>query len=1155
MFHLCANKVTLKKLTGEVLVSESSNIYKCRFDLSEDWDGLTTTVYFRADSVVKTADDFDGVECTIPWEVLATQGMTLEVGLRGTDGDTVVLPTIWAPLGHIHAGTSPGENVLPIVPSQAEQILREIEEAKTEAVEAAERAEEAAENVGDNLPIMAEGVLGVGTAAVKEDDMTEPVGVDDTGKLWVKPSSGGIINLEKYGITEGDVDHKAPYSAEEYAIAHNNALGIQKALNDMAGNGIGEIVLPRGTYVICYQNPTGGMWYANTGWEIVIPSYVDFDLNGSTIRVLYDSDNRNPYDLSTNELYDLNGIVFMFSQTYNSTIRNGKILGDRYERSYSNSNEKVMEQTYGVIYQKGSTNCSVVDMEISGFMGDSVAGKPSHDPDKGGNATGSTVFSNIALDDSGQEVTTGVYSHTFTSDFQDLGNIVSVGGKMMTVRTNLGYTYEFKSDDGTFETFFYDADKNFLKKAEYEQCDNIPIPHGARYCRLMIVNSEAAGNETLSMTYQITPPSSQIATVKNCKFYNNNRGGMSNLPHDIVVEGCELYENGTAGTEGWPLLPDSTRYAINCEDTICRKIIIRNNNIHDGFNCILMSAKRCLVEGNVFRNFNGVLGVYNGKDNILSNNWIEGVGSVAGFAYANRKDRHIMVTSNYLRGAGVQPNDQIVYENNVIIFDRVNVNGDNTIPQCLMTCKESVGASNKYIHGNIKGTYKDTRFEMRRPQYSTTRDYIELGEDSENVQIEYSGDAAARRYYPFAVNGARVVGGLGDVADNVMEGGNRFRISRSEIIPAYTWFEGVYTASRDTGYTFIETKIVLNEELSGTKFMNIVSNATLTDFCTVQISFENCEVDVEKSGVTELVGINLGQETPEIHISLVFRNCVFRNRTGAAVSIATIVNPAVLDETNYSVVFEGNTLEGEWTLPPNVAEEEKEEEEEAGAGIVLTNTASVGQIIEVAEVDEDGQPKKWTAVNKSVGGITLTNSAVVGQYIKVAEVDENGYPVKWTAVATPGEMRYLGRAEVAEDSAALTMTTDEAGEPLSLKRIIIRGMIKPNAAAQTGWIKVSLNGAWHSITSSVMGGMDGTDGTRKGRSFEVEADILGDRMHVSRVLASQNDTSTSHTLYSWMPITDVELNEATEINSIAMMGYQSSVIGAGSYFDAWGESV
>ena len=49
----------------------------------------------------------DGDECYIPHEVLAVPRVRVRVGVYGTDGENVILPTIWANLGDVHDAPDP----------------------------------------------------------------------------------------------------------------------------------------------------------------------------------------------------------------------------------------------------------------------------------------------------------------------------------------------------------------------------------------------------------------------------------------------------------------------------------------------------------------------------------------------------------------------------------------------------------------------------------------------------------------------------------------------------------------------------------------------------------------------------------------------------------------------------------------------------------------------------------------------------------------------------------------------------------------------------------------------------------------------------------------------------------------------------------------
>lgn len=123
MFQLYASKNILLVRQKEPLTSGSVNVYRVGLAFSADWEGLAKTAVFRAgDKTVSVIPDGAG-ECVVPWEVLQTPGDTLSIGVYGTLGGEVVLPTIWATLGNILEGASPGEDAQPPTPDLWQQAL------------------------------------------------------------------------------------------------------------------------------------------------------------------------------------------------------------------------------------------------------------------------------------------------------------------------------------------------------------------------------------------------------------------------------------------------------------------------------------------------------------------------------------------------------------------------------------------------------------------------------------------------------------------------------------------------------------------------------------------------------------------------------------------------------------------------------------------------------------------------------------------------------------------------------------------------------------------------------------------------------------------------------------------------------------------------
>lgn len=126
MFILSAEKSALHVTRQEALASGSAGVYGVRFAFSPEWKGFKRTAVFRVRGESRSVllDSMDA--CTIPWEVLTAPGAHLFAGVYGTDGQGSTLPTIWADLGLILEGASPGENTRPPTPELWQQALDRI---------------------------------------------------------------------------------------------------------------------------------------------------------------------------------------------------------------------------------------------------------------------------------------------------------------------------------------------------------------------------------------------------------------------------------------------------------------------------------------------------------------------------------------------------------------------------------------------------------------------------------------------------------------------------------------------------------------------------------------------------------------------------------------------------------------------------------------------------------------------------------------------------------------------------------------------------------------------------------------------------------------------------------------------------------------------
>lgn len=758
------------------------------------------------------------------------------------------------------------------------------------------------------------------------------------------------IDLSTYGITEGDIAHKAPYSASEWKQAYDNYEGIKAALNAMATGKTMKIVLPKGTYVVCYQNMTPS---STDDWTINIPSGVTFDLGGSLIRVIYDSVNRCPYDLSSNAVYALTGNVFGFSQSKNAKICNGEIKGDRYERAFSNTSEKSQEQSYGVRIHKGSRFCEVENLTVHGFMGDAVAGLGDPDPDEGklcnhtvtpdteaeaakwADQTGVSqaiidaenngllkyrVFLAGELNDSGVYAAQGKLKTGYVSRYISLDNIYS--GNMLSLVTNLGYDYELDADEGRFKMCFYDEDLAFISASNHVQCDNIPIPAGAAYVRVSLYNKAWVEQKKVLVMFQITPPSSYHFTVKDCKIYNCHRGGMSNLVNDTVIEDCELFENGTAGTEGFPLFPDTTRYAINCEDFMSRKLTIKDCRIHDGFNGILLNCIEIVIDGLTMNNFvHSTVSCKLFRTAKISNSWFRDCESMPSINAGHASDltRTLTMTNNFICTDSQSVRGNTVLLNNLFVVSKIDIENESPYP---ISYQRVVSREQPVAISKIIGKLKDTVIIANTAMQSTNYYEFNVGEGSENVDISFTDPKyggilknlhgtkiksnGLTMYYTNTVSGVKI-------NEHQIKGSD---ISVTKIFDDYDQQANPAEVQKtinatDTTFSFLQP-IEVQQGAEYRTSNGFYSRDEVRTSGTIEYVFENCRFTVTNTLLTNLFYFRI-KNGVNVKIKLV--NCVFENKTANAVNMIAWSQFESRDTTNYSVEITDYELIGSWVLP------------------------------------------------------------------------------------------------------------------------------------------------------------------------------------------------------------------------------------------------
>ena len=119
---------------NELLTTGMVQAVPVRFRFSPQWAALDRTAVFTAGTVSVSCLLGEDNQCFIPWECLTRAGEYLRVGVYGTRGEKMVLPTVSCLLGPICTGTQPEENTpTEATPTLVQSLLTKAEAAVSAA--------------------------------------------------------------------------------------------------------------------------------------------------------------------------------------------------------------------------------------------------------------------------------------------------------------------------------------------------------------------------------------------------------------------------------------------------------------------------------------------------------------------------------------------------------------------------------------------------------------------------------------------------------------------------------------------------------------------------------------------------------------------------------------------------------------------------------------------------------------------------------------------------------------------------------------------------------------------------------------------------------------------------------------------------------------
>lgn len=148
----------------------------------------------------------------IPWEVLQTAGITLRIGLYGTNAAGDVLPTVWADAGMICTGAYLGDDAYPPTPGAYEQLVEIAENAEKIAQSVRDDADKGAFD-GEPGPVGPQGPPGADGQDGQngQDGITPTIG--ENGNWFLGDTDTGKPSRGEIGLT-GPVGPEGPPGAQ-----------------------------------------------------------------------------------------------------------------------------------------------------------------------------------------------------------------------------------------------------------------------------------------------------------------------------------------------------------------------------------------------------------------------------------------------------------------------------------------------------------------------------------------------------------------------------------------------------------------------------------------------------------------------------------------------------------------------------------------------------------------------------------------------------------------------------------------------------------------------------------------------------------------------------------------------------------------------------
>lgn len=407
----------------------------------------------------------------------------------------------------------------------------------------------------------------------------------DYEALANRPESGtgstskntGFINLKKYGITAAD--YEAPFTAEMYEVAYANGKGFQQAIDDAKAAGIKEVIIPFGTYPVCWS---GGEGEANA---VITADGVDIYGNDSWLYVIFDEDGTNPYFTGENP-YNLSGRVLVT----NANVYDLHIEG---ERQYRVTTPGTMDKSYGIALTGDCHNNIIQNCTIKHISGDGI-GCESNGKQLG--TWPNDTFTSMEWDGTAYVAS----KYMFRSSKHDASWVDNSKPLIINGIPNFLWSTEpliIRCFDGDYSS---DDLGNCLGVVRVHAMQYFNFIEGTKSWYLDLTREVEHAEDTTETWYYFLRQGYYSGTqIIGCELCYNQRGGMSNLPDSAVIRNCRVHNNGNE-VNGMAGYSDSTRFGLDQEEVVIGNLTIEDSLFYGTNNSVLYKAWSIMLKNSKF---------------------------------------------------------------------------------------------------------------------------------------------------------------------------------------------------------------------------------------------------------------------------------------------------------------------------------------------------------------------------------------------------------------------------------------------------------------------------------------------------------------------------------------------------------------------------